>query len=275
MEIIRSAITRQGIVTRFLTHHETFTKAVVDVSRRLMAVDAEWHADLEIMLLEDGARQEDLWGINLWPHRNPTDFVAYESLINIRPRDKNFSIEISDEVLRQRIRDVVDDLVDWGAELLGVEEQGAPYPTVRADAAEGTWGETQPASYPCLKHHKQLTMEKWRSFEAYKRVLMIANEFGRAKSFFNGTNWYGFFDCYERALELFHITMEAGRIEGISPDIIAGLLRLRERTAWLLVERRIDPDENQRIREALIRLDPDGYRLFVPENADGDSHGGW
>ena len=41
-------------------------KAVVDVDRKLMAVDAELHADLEALLLQDGSAQSSLWGINLY-----------------------------------------------------------------------------------------------------------------------------------------------------------------------------------------------------------------
>ena len=42
-------------------------KAVVDVRREMMAVDAELHSDEEAFLLEHGSAQEDLWGINLYP----------------------------------------------------------------------------------------------------------------------------------------------------------------------------------------------------------------
>ncbi len=42
-------------------------KAVVDVERELIAVDAELHSDLESLLLEDGSKQKDLCGIKLYP----------------------------------------------------------------------------------------------------------------------------------------------------------------------------------------------------------------
>ena len=42
-------------------------KAVVDVERSVLAADAELHADLEAMLLEDGSKQKCLWSINLYP----------------------------------------------------------------------------------------------------------------------------------------------------------------------------------------------------------------
>jgi hypothetical protein len=42
-------------------------KAVVDLRRGLMLLDAELHADQEAELLAEGALQRDLWGINLYP----------------------------------------------------------------------------------------------------------------------------------------------------------------------------------------------------------------
>jgi hypothetical protein len=39
-------------------------KAVVDVRRGLLAVNAGIHSDLEALLLDGGAVQADLWGIN-------------------------------------------------------------------------------------------------------------------------------------------------------------------------------------------------------------------
>jgi hypothetical protein len=41
-------------------------KAVVDIDRGIMAVDAELHADEEAFLLDHGSRQENLWLSPLW-----------------------------------------------------------------------------------------------------------------------------------------------------------------------------------------------------------------
>jgi hypothetical protein len=60
-------------------------KAVVDVNRELIAVDAELHSDLEALLLEDGSKQKNIWGINLYPDMHGEELVKFDSLINIRP----------------------------------------------------------------------------------------------------------------------------------------------------------------------------------------------
>ncbi len=40
-------------------------KAVVDVSRGLMPVGGDLHSDAEALLIDDGSRHGDRWGINL------------------------------------------------------------------------------------------------------------------------------------------------------------------------------------------------------------------
>ena len=85
-----------------------FAKGVVDVRQQLLALDAELHSDLESMLLEEGSNQEDLWGINLYPEMEGEDFIEFDSLINIRPRQGNRSRDVEDEAIRAQIRQVVD-----------------------------------------------------------------------------------------------------------------------------------------------------------------------
>lgn len=82
-------------------------KGVVDIGRGLLAIDADLHADLEAMLLNDGSRQNDLWGINLYPDEED-DFVEFDSLINIRPMSGNRSRGVDDPDIQQRILEVVD-----------------------------------------------------------------------------------------------------------------------------------------------------------------------
>ncbi|MEX2602183.1 MAG: DUF5674 family protein [Balneolaceae bacterium] len=84
-------------------------KAVVDIKKELLIVDAELHVDQERHLLEQGSRQEDLWGINLYPANFGTDdFVEFDSMINIRPRQKNMSRDVKDEDIRKRILTLVE-----------------------------------------------------------------------------------------------------------------------------------------------------------------------
>jgi hypothetical protein len=86
-------------------------KAVVDLERRLMVVDADLHADQESNLLANGSRQEDLWGINLYPDLPETDWIEFDSMINLRPSFGNRSRGVDDPAIRGRIVDLVRELV--------------------------------------------------------------------------------------------------------------------------------------------------------------------
>ncbi|MCX5699404.1 MAG: DUF5674 family protein [Candidatus Omnitrophica bacterium] len=82
-------------------------KAVVDVDREIIAVDAELHSDLEALLLEDGSKQKSLWGINLYPEMQGNDFVEFDSMINMRPSQGNRSRGIENEEMRKKIITIV------------------------------------------------------------------------------------------------------------------------------------------------------------------------
>lgn len=84
-------------------------KAVVDIERRIIAVDAELHADEESLLLEYGSQQEDLWGINLYPEfgRESDDLIEFDSMVNLRPSQNNQSRGVDDPLTREKISDIV------------------------------------------------------------------------------------------------------------------------------------------------------------------------
>lgn len=83
-------------------------KAVVDIEKESLVLDAEMHADEEKYLLENGSKQENLWGINLYPEKfSSSDFVEFDSMINLRPSQKNRSRGIDDEKIRQKIIKIV------------------------------------------------------------------------------------------------------------------------------------------------------------------------
>ncbi|MBI2616400.1 MAG: hypothetical protein HYW52_12125 [Gemmatimonadetes bacterium] len=86
-------------------------KAVVDVGRRVMALGGELHSDEEAALLEDGSRQEDLWGINVYPAEPGDQWIEFDSVINLRPSRGNRSRGVDDPRLREAIREIVTALV--------------------------------------------------------------------------------------------------------------------------------------------------------------------
>jgi hypothetical protein len=86
-------------------------KAVVDTERRLLALGGELHADEEAALLEQGSAQHHLWGINIYPDKARSEWVEFDSLINVRPRQNNRSRYVEDAVTRQLISEIVNSLI--------------------------------------------------------------------------------------------------------------------------------------------------------------------
>jgi len=86
-------------------------KAVVDVERRIMIVDADLHADQEAELLAGGSRQQDLWGVNFYPDLAEPDWLEFDSMINLRPSFGNRSRGVDDPETRERIASLVRELV--------------------------------------------------------------------------------------------------------------------------------------------------------------------
>jgi hypothetical protein len=115
MEVIAQKISKSEIAGKYLTYFKTMAKAVVDINREIIAIDAQLHADLEAFLLEKGSHQEDLWGINLYPFKSGDDFIEFTALINIRPHQDNADMEIKDRRIREKIRNIVDKFIDYGS----------------------------------------------------------------------------------------------------------------------------------------------------------------
>lgn len=87
-------------------------KAVVDIEKEIMVVDSELHSDEEEILLEKGSKQENLWGINLYPENIDTqDWIEFDSMINLRPASGNRSRGVEDPKIREKIITIVNRLV--------------------------------------------------------------------------------------------------------------------------------------------------------------------
>ncbi len=76
-------------------------------NRELIAIDAEMRSDLEALLLENGSEQESLWGINFYPGIEDDDFIEFDSMINLRPRQGNRTRSVDSPEIRKKIIDVV------------------------------------------------------------------------------------------------------------------------------------------------------------------------
>ena len=108
IHIIRLPATQQQI-DEMMQSLETYIKLAVDVERSILAGGGVMHADCEAVLLEDGSSQAAIWGADWNPSARQ---VTFESLINIRPRQDNPSMEILDTQRRERVAQIVRQLLE-------------------------------------------------------------------------------------------------------------------------------------------------------------------
>jgi hypothetical protein len=86
-------------------------KAVVDLRRGIMLLDADLHSDQEAELLFEGSVQQDLWGINLYPDLPEAEWLEFDSMINLRPSFGNRSRGVDDPATRDAIAGLVERFV--------------------------------------------------------------------------------------------------------------------------------------------------------------------
>lgn len=100
--IIRSPATPAQL-DEMLEELEIYIKLAVDVERQILAGGGRAHYNCEQILLEDGSLQSNIWGCDWIPIGRQ---IAYESIINIRPRINN-SMEILDPIIRNQASRII------------------------------------------------------------------------------------------------------------------------------------------------------------------------
>ncbi|MFH1097143.1 MAG: DUF5674 family protein [Candidatus Desantisbacteria bacterium] len=111
MKIVKDNIELKELKEIAINGFGNIVKVVVDIEDEIIAIDAELHSDEEALLLENGSKQKNLWGINLYPELEGDDFIEFDSMINLRPSQGNRSRGIDNPEIREKIRSVVDKLV--------------------------------------------------------------------------------------------------------------------------------------------------------------------
>jgi hypothetical protein len=80
-----------------------YIKLAVDIEQQVIAGGGEMHYDCEQVLLAQGSLQANIWGADWTPIRQR---IAYESMINLRPRSNNSMV-----ILDPQVRAQVDQLI--------------------------------------------------------------------------------------------------------------------------------------------------------------------
>lgn len=89
-----------------------FIKGVVDIDKQIVALGGELHADAEALLLDQGSVPTSLWGISLYPSQfGAEDFIEFDSMINIRPSQNNYSRSVESADIQEKIKALIAKLV--------------------------------------------------------------------------------------------------------------------------------------------------------------------
>lgn len=112
MQILQQPITRNELKALAQNTFGDMIKCVTDIQQGVLAIDADLHADLERLLLENGSNEEFLWGFNLWVDEEGEDFIEFDSLINIRVWQGNPTRDVSDPQVRLGIKSIVSKFIE-------------------------------------------------------------------------------------------------------------------------------------------------------------------
>jgi hypothetical protein len=109
-----------------------------------------------------------------------------------------------------------------------------------------------------LKHHKNLTTEKWSGFTSGKQLIMIANELNRAKNWIVREDQREVKLCYERALELLCLTIACVKRH----SFLRELCRFKEILCGMFVQEAISLQANMSLYKVLLSLSRESYSII-------------
>lgn len=111
IRIIKESVPLKELIEIARDQFGDLVKAVVDIDMEIMAIGGELHADEEAILLEQGSKHNNLWGINLYPEERKEEWIEFDSFINIRPSQNNRSRDVENPKIKERIIEIVNKLV--------------------------------------------------------------------------------------------------------------------------------------------------------------------
>jgi hypothetical protein len=109
--IVRTSVTKAALNAMAGQQFGDMVKAVVDIDQGIMAIGGELHSDEEAQLLEQGSLQKNLWGINIYPGRPASEWIEFDSMINVRPSGGNRSRYVERPEIRDAVAAIVNRLV--------------------------------------------------------------------------------------------------------------------------------------------------------------------
>lgn len=107
MQIVENKISIKELKDMSSKMFVNLVKGVVDIEKNILVIDSDLHSDEEAYLLELGSKQENLWGINIYPELPIEGRVEFDSMINLRPSQGNYSRGVESEEMQKKILDIV------------------------------------------------------------------------------------------------------------------------------------------------------------------------
>lgn len=113
IKIIKKKITRDELENIAKENYGDMIKGVVDIKKEIIALGGEFHSDANTLLIEkQRSNQRNIWGFNIFPDRSKEQWIEFVSLINIRPADNNFDIEIQNSGIKEKIKQIINKLIE-------------------------------------------------------------------------------------------------------------------------------------------------------------------
>jgi hypothetical protein len=107
IKLVHDSINLQELKELAKIFYGNMIKGVVDIEREIVAFGGEYHMDANVKLIDNGSKQADIWGFNLNFNEPIDSWIEYVSLINIRPLQGNKKMEVEDETLRKRMKEII------------------------------------------------------------------------------------------------------------------------------------------------------------------------
>lgn len=108
IKIVENQITVDELKRLAEVFYVNMIKGVVDIQREIIAFGGEYHVDANMVLMENGSEQKDVWGFNINFDEPRDSWIEYISLINIRPAVGNRKMEVQDENIRKKMKEIID-----------------------------------------------------------------------------------------------------------------------------------------------------------------------
>ena len=107
IKVINKKITESELQEIAKDFYIDMIKGVVDIEQGILAMGGEYHLDANMVLIENGSKQQNVWGFNWYFDRTGDERIEYISLINIRPAQGNRTMEVKDASLRDTMKLII------------------------------------------------------------------------------------------------------------------------------------------------------------------------